>query len=529
MTMNQPDRNMEMQGLLQDELSRMLASPLFSKSPRQQELLRYLIDQTMAGNAARLKGYSIGVEVFGRGTDFDPAVDAIVRVEVARLRTRLNEYYAGPGQSDALCIELPKGGYAVEFRRCDTPTTQATSYVSANRRTRLLEDKPSLAVLPLTNLGPEPGLDYFVDGITDSLIFGLARLSGLFVISRQSSFAYRGAEKSSEAIGAELGVKYLLEGSVQRSGQRVRIMVQLIEAASGGPIWSERYESGVQDIFALQDEVTRSIVKVLQVKLARAEAEFFGHEGTSSIEAHDALLRGLECHWKYAPKAITEARQHFARAVEYDPDYAAAHAWLARSLMHQWVMKWSDEADLREGAMMHAQQALQLSPRLPYAHAILGWVCLWCKQREPALASSRQAVALDPNNPESLNMLSMCLSSAGYGEEALYYIEKAFRLNPHSSPFYEFVLGQAFFVLEDYDKAIAAYRRGCELGANFIPNHVYLCTTYALLGMEQEMCAKRDDVLALMGGDKSKMIEPPWIDERLATTYEHLMQLAGLR
>jgi hypothetical protein len=122
MTMNQPDRNMEMQGLLQDELSRMLASPLFTKSPRQQELLRYLIDQTMAGNAARLKGYSIGVEVFGRGTDFDPAVDAIVRVEVARLRTRLNEYYAGPGQSDALCIELPKGGYAVEFRRRDTLT-----------------------------------------------------------------------------------------------------------------------------------------------------------------------------------------------------------------------------------------------------------------------------------------------------------------------------------------------------------------------------------------------------------------------
>lgn len=529
MTINEKHRDMADQPLLDDCLSRMLSSPLFTKSPRQQDLLRYLVDQTLTGNAARLKGYSIGVEVFGRGDDFDPAVDAIVRVEVARLRTKLNEYYGSLGQSDTICIELPKGGYAVEFRRRDTPLSHASSSVSANRRTRLLEDNPSLAVLPMANLSPDPGLDYFVDGITDSLIFGLARLSGLFVISRQSSFAYRGAGKSSEAIGAELGVKYLLEGSVQRSGQRVRITVQLIEAATGGSVWSERYESDVQDIFSLQDEVTRSIVGVLQVKLARAEAEFFGHAETGSIEAHDALLRGLECHWKYAPKTIAEARQHFSRAVEYAPDYAAAHAWLARSVIHQWIMKWSDEPDLRERASHHAGKAVALNSRLPYALAIQGWVHLWCKQREPAIAACRQAVALDPNNPEALNMLSMCLSSAGFGEEALFYIEKALRLNPHSSPFYEFVLGQAHFVLEDYDKAIAAYQRGCDLSATFIPNHVYLCTTYALLGMEQEMRAKRDEVLALMGGDKSRMIEPPWIDDRLSATYEHLLQLAGLR
>lgn len=526
MTMDQTDRD-AMPELVEDGLSRMLGSPLFTKSPRQRDLLRYLVNQTMAGNAARLKGYVIGVEVFGRGADFDPAVDAIVRVEVARLRARLSEYYAGAGQTDTLHIALPKGGYAVEFRRRDTVAPPAA--ISAHRRTHLLDDKPSLAALPLVNLCPDPGLDYFVDGITDNLIYGLARLSGLFVISRQSSFAYRGAEKSSETIGKELGVRYLLEGSVQRSGQRVRVTVQLIEAATGWHIWSDRYESDVQDIFALQDDVTRSIVQVLQVKLAPAEAEFFGHEGTNSVVAHDALLRGLECHWKYAPKAIAEARQHFSRAVEDDPHYAAAHAWLARSIIHQWIMKWSDESDLRERAMLHAQQALQLSPRLPYAHAILGWAHLWCKQREPALASSRHAVALDPNNPESLNMLSMCLSSAGYGEEALFYIEKALKLNPHSSPFYEFVLGQAHFVLEDYDKAIAAYQRGCTLSSSFVPNHVYLCTTYALLGMDEEMRAKRDDFLALLGGDKSRLIEPPWLDDKLAAAYEHLLQLAGLR
>lgn len=527
MTTTPADLGIETQALLDDCLSRMLASSLFTKSPRQQDLLRYLINQTVSGNAARLKGYVIGVEVFGRGTDFDPAVDAIVRVEVARLRTRLKEYYADAGLSDALHIELPKGGYAVEFRRRDTAVPQPPA--ATQRRARLLDDKPSLAVLPLANLGPDPGLDYFVDGITDSLIHGLGRISGLFVISRQSSFAYRGTQKPSETIGEELGVKYLLEGSVQRAGQQVRVTTQLVVAATGERIWSERHESSVQDIFALQDEVTHSIVKALQVKLARAEAEFFGHAGTASVEAHDALLRGLECHWKYAPPAVAEARQHFSRAVEHDPAYAAAHAWLARSMIHQWIMKWSDEPDLREQASHHAARAVALDERLPYAHAVSGWVSLWCKQRELALAASRHAVALDPNNPESLNMLSMVLSSTGYGEEALFYIEKALRLNPHSSPFYEFVLGQAFFVLEDYEKAIAAYQRGCELSPNFVPNHVYLCTIYALLGMEEEMRARRDDFLTLIGGNKALLIEPPWIDDKLAATYEHLLQLAGLR
>ena len=517
---------MDGSALAESYLGKVLSSPLFSASPRQQDLLRYLVDHSIAGRAERLKGYVIGVEVFGRGNDFDPATDAIVRVEVGRLRARLREYYQGDGQSDPVRFDLPKGSYVLHLRSVE-PARPVAPPRSAPA-SRLLEDKPSLAVLPLANLSAEPGQDYFADGIADSLIYGLGRLSGLFVISRQSSFAYRGSGKSSETIGVELGVKYLLEGSVQRAGQRVRVTVQLIEAATGGNLWSERCESEVQDIFALQDDVTRSIVKVLQVKLARAEAEFFGHEGTGSVDAHDALLRGLECHWRYAPQTIAEARQHFGRAVEYDPGYAAAHAWLARSIIHQWMMRWTDEPDLRERAMLHADRAVELNPQLPYAHAINGWVNLWCKQREPALASSRHAVALDPNNPESLNMLSMCLSSAGFGEEALFYSEKALRLNPHSSPFYEFVLGLAHYVLEDYDRAVATFQRGCRMSDTFPPNHFYLCMVYALLGMEKEMLAQREHVLSLMGGDLSKLIEPPWLHERLAAAHEHLVQLAGL-
>ncbi|MDZ4212397.1 MAG: hypothetical protein U1C59_11870, partial [Methylotenera sp.] len=310
--------------LLDECLDSMLLSPVFEKSHRQQDLLRFLVKETLAGNAQRLKGYTLGVEIFGRGTDFDPSVDAIVRVEVGRLRTKLREYYSLHGQSDAVLLDLPKGSYAINISLRDKDATPVlASSLAPKAWPNGFERDVSLAILPFTNIGSNAEQEYFVDGIVDNLIFELSRLSGLFIISRQSSFRYRDAKKSSKEVGAELGVKYLLEGSVQLSDKRVRVTVKLIEANSEGYIWSDRYESNLQEIFALQDEITLSIVKVLQVKLSPTEAELFGHEGTESIEAHDALLRGMACHWKYSPKFIAEARVHFSRAVELDPTYAS--------------------------------------------------------------------------------------------------------------------------------------------------------------------------------------------------------------
>lgn len=517
------------QALLDECLDRVLFSPIFEKSHRQQALLRYLIKETLAGNAQRLKGYTLGVEIFGRGSDFDPNVDAIVRVEVGRLRIKLREYYNLHGQTDAVLFDLPKGSYSIDITLRDKgaapiPIPVITTQTWPNS----MEHAATLAVLPFSNLSSNPEQEYFVDGIVDNLIFELSRLSGLFVISRQSSFRYKDGKKSSKEIGNELGVKYLLEGTAQISVSRLRVNVRLIETNSESCIWAERYESNLQELFALQDEITLSIVKALQVKLSPAEAELFGHEGTESIEAHDALLRGIACHWKYSPKFVAEARVHFSRAVELDPHYAAAHAWLARTLLFQWIMKWDLDNSLREQAFAHAQKAVAINDKLSYAQSMLGWAHLWLKHRDPSIAACRQAVAIDPNNFEAHIFLSMSLSSAGFGEEALYYIEKAQRMNPHSSPFYEYTLGLAHYVLKDYDKAIACFKRGCALSATFPPNYVYLCTTYALLGMEEELRTSRESFLSIIGGNKS-LIEPPWTDEKLAGEYERQIQLAGLR
>lgn len=227
--------------------------------------------ETIAGNSERLKGYTIGVEFFDRGVDFDPNLDAIVRVEIGRLRVKLREYYKLYGQADTLILDLPKGSYVVTITLRDIEDGD-TKLINRNAKMypNIVEHKASLEVLPFNSINSKPHLtdthedttlDYFADRITDSLIYELSRFSGLFFISRQSSFAYRNSKKTFQEIGEAFGVKYLLEGSLQFSEYRIRVTTKLIEAATGGHLWSERYESDTQEIFALQDEITLSVIR----------------------------------------------------------------------------------------------------------------------------------------------------------------------------------------------------------------------------------------------------------------------------
>lgn len=521
-------------------LDKILASPCFVQSERLQRFLRFIVTETMAGHTDRLKGYAIGVEVFDRDETFDPGIDAIVRVEAVRLRAKLREYYELEGRSDPLRFDLPKGSYAIrmEWRALEpSPSTSPpresrgalveTAGDAIPARLRPIEDRPSLVVLPFTNMSADPEQEYFVDGITDGLITELSCLPGLFVISRHSSFVYKGVSKRAEEIGAELGVRYLVEGGVQRSGDRVRITAQLIDTTSGAYVWAERYDRELKDIFAVQDDVTRRIVAVLQVKLAGVERDRLGHGGTANIEAHDSLLRGLEGFWVFTPETVEQARAQFTRVVELDPSYAAGYAWLARALVFQWIMLWSVEANVLERALEHARRAVDLDERLPLAHSMLGWVLLWRHQGEASIAAGWRAISLDPNNADAHMFLAFSLVALGRGEEALHYIEKAIRLNPHPSAVYMSVLGLSYFVLEEYDKAIAAFKRGTELTDVFIPCHFWLCLTYTLQDREEDARSEREKLLALTGGRKP-MLRQFWLDEDFRIRADALAKLAGL-
>lgn len=322
-------------------INNMLASPLFAGSPRQQCFLNYLVTHSLAGNAERLKGYTIALEVFDRSMDFDPSLDAIVRVEATRLRHKLREYYETLGKNDSVRIALPKGSYAIEFDLQKKIASKSANLTPVNPR--MIDDRPSIAVLPFANIGKDNAKEYFADGIVDSLITMFSRLSGLFIISRQSSFAYKNTSKTSEQIAIELGVRYLLEGSVQHAGGAVRVTAQLVDALNGGQVWSDQFDRKLKDVFVLQDELTQNIVSVLQIKLDGEEAALFGVQATNSIEAHDALLRGIATHRKYTEKTTIEAIKLYKKALALDPNYAGAHAWMARSLALTWSQKWSSD------------------------------------------------------------------------------------------------------------------------------------------------------------------------------------------
>ena len=506
-------------------LVNMLASPLFAGSPRQQRFLDYLVTNTLAGDADRLKGYTIALEVFDRKDDFDPSLDAIVRVEATRLRNKLREYYDTLGKLDAIRINFPKGSYTLEISLQAAPVLERrTSSSTPLNAPRLIEDRPSLAVLPFANIGSDNAKEYFADGVVDSLIAMFSRLSGLFVISRQSSFSYKNTSKTSEQIATELGVRYLLEGSVQHADNQVRISAQLVDTQGNAQVWSDRYDRELKDIFVLQDELTQSIVSILQIKLDGAEATLFGVQATTSIVAHDTLLRGIATHRKYTQKTTNEANVLYQSALALDPNYAAAHAWLARSLSLTWSQRWNADPAVLELALSHAERAVALDPQSSYAISMVGWVQLWRQNRDESIAHCRRAVVLDPNNAEAHLFLSLVLSAAGLGEEALYYVEKAKRFSPVADAFYMFAHAQSYFAQKNYAKAISLFEQGCIINENFKPNHVFLMIAYDVMGMH-EQAQKKFEILCEMTGNRTEMPNVViWTDKALAQQQQETWQ-----
>jgi len=279
---------------IQRQLTCILASSVFAHSHRQSRFLSYIVQATLAGGADRLSQRVIGIEVFDRPDSFDPVVDSIVRVEAGRLRSKLREYYDELGTTDRVFIELPKRSYAVRIGKVPGDAARRyKSHVSVGPLEQIavegmlesLQGAPTIAVLPFDSMSGDREQEYFADGITDDLITDLARFSGLSVIARQSVFAYRGSVAGAQRISEELGAGFILEGSIRRVGNRVRINAQLIDGSSGKHIWAERYDHNMGDIFDLQDDVNRKIVEALRVRLSTDE-----HVGSG--DRRDEVPRG---------------------------------------------------------------------------------------------------------------------------------------------------------------------------------------------------------------------------------------------
>jgi adenylate cyclase len=276
-------------------------------------------------------------------------------------------------------------------------------------------------------MSEDPKQEYFSDGITEDLTSGLSRISSLFVIARNSAFTYKGKAVKVQEISKELGVWYVLEGSVRRTDDQVRVTAQLIDATTGAHQWAERYDRPLKDIFALQDEIVQKIVANLRVEVFEAELARVRRLPTDNLTAYDSWLRGMEAFNRTTKEANAQARQMFERAIKLDPRYSQAYVVLGVTYYLEWVWHWSQDPQTLEQALALTRQALALDDSLPTAHAHLGMSYARKQQYDQAITEVERAIALDPNEAISYAVLAETLGWMGRPEEALQMVEQVLR------------------------------------------------------------------------------------------------------
>ena len=374
---------------------------------------------------------------------------------------------------------------------------QSSALVTQAQPALPLPDKPSIVVLPFKNMSSDPEQEYFSDGITEDLTSALSKLSGLFVISRNSASTYKGKAVKVQEVSKELGVQYVLEGSVRKADGQVRITAQLIDATTDHHLWTERYDRPLQDIFALQDEIVQKIVTTLELQLTLQKQGVLVRKTTDSPEAYDYLLRGLEYIFRFTKETNVQARQMSEKAIELDPKYAQAYAVLGYTYFSDWFYQWSPDPQNLERAFALAQKAITLDDSFPWPHRILSQVYLRKKQLDQALAEAEQALALDPNDADGYIDLQWILTFVGQPQEALRLVEKAMRLNPHYPVWYLNALGWDYYWTGRYEEAIIALKSVLTRYPNLLVTHVGLASIYGALSREEEARAEGAEVLRI--------------------------------
>ena len=373
------------------------------------------------------------------------------------------------------------------------PAVGATS--AAAKEALALPDKPSIAVLAFDNISRDPEQEYFADGITEDIITALSRFRSLFVIARNSSFAYKGRAVKVQEVGQDLGVQYVLEGSVRKAGSRVRITAQLVDAASGNHVWAERYDRDMEDIFAVQDEVTQTIVATLVGRLEAADLERAKRKARDNLAAYDYLLRGNDYHHRGTKEDNAQALRMLEKAIELDPEYAPAHAALACTIGQAWVRGYLPEPEkLSQRCFETAQKARSLDDDDSECHRILAAIHLIRGQHDQAEFHLDKALSLNPNDDRLVAQRGELLTLLGRPEEGLEWIERAARLNPYHPDGRAGDLGQALHAACRYEEAVRTFRR---IAAPHHGHHAYLAACYARLGRDEEAKTHAAEVLEL--------------------------------
>jgi adenylate cyclase len=435
--------------------------------------------------AARLESLSEAGGICISGTAYD------------QVENKLSIGYEYLGEQTVKNIAKPVRVYRA-LMEPEALSRRGLEVASKERMALPLPDKPSIAVLPFVNMSRDPEQEYFSDGITEEIITVLSKVPNMFVIARNSVFTYKGKPVKVKQVSEELGVRYVLEGSVQKSGDKVRITAQLIDALSGHHLWAERYDRDLKDIFALQDEITMKVITALQVELTAGEMAGMIAKGTKNIDAFIKYLQAYELMYSATKEGNAQAKKILEEAIALDPDYPRLYMGLARAhALDVWDGTTESPDKSLARAFKLAQKAISLDNSNAAAHGALGEIYMMKKQYDKAIAECERAVSLDPNSAENIFWLGMVLNYAARAEEAIPYLQNAIRLNPLPPAIYFIQLAVSYRDSGQYEKAIEASKKALQREPNTQYAYIHMAVSYIRLGQEKEARAAAAEILRI--------------------------------
>jgi adenylate cyclase len=366
-----------------------------------------------------------------------------------------------------------------------------------------LPDKPSIAVLPFENMSGDPEQEYFSDGLTEEIITALSKTPKLFVIAGTSSFKYKGKKIDLRTVGRELGVRYVLEGSVRSSKDQLRITAQLIDTKTGNHLWAERYDRELKDVFSLQDEFTMKVITALQIRLTEGEQARMMGTGTDNLDAYLLYLQAVEQTMHMNKDGNVLARKMIEKAIALDPNYAAAYRILANTY---WVdiplglTKDAKQSIAKAMQLLHKSVALDKYNSSGLTHSLLGWFYTLMRQHEKGISECERGVLLEPSSAMAYLWLGLVLRYAGIHEEAIRMYKEAIRLNPIPPAIYYHGLSITYCLAGQYEAAITAGKEAIRLEPDNLVSHAFLAVAYSVTGREEEARMEAEEVLRMNPG-----------------------------
>ena len=444
--------------------------------------------------------YGDGVNVAARLEALaEPGGICISRSGYDQVKNKLKLEFEYLGEQQVKNIAEPVRAYQVDLAHAEgRPKLNSDGVTDASQAPHKGSRIPSLAVLPFKNMSGDPEQDYFADGICEDLMTDLSKISRLSVISQTTAFTYKGRSVNLKQVGKDLGVQYVLEGSVRKAGSRVRITAQLIDANTDHHLWSERYDRELQDIFEVQDEISRMIVTALDVKLVWGEQARLWRRSTQNAEAYDYFLLGRNLFGDFDRQGNARARKALETAISLDPEFSVAYATLAGFLLQDARLGWSASFDANlEKALEMARKALELDVSMADAHMVIGRYYLLKKNHKKALDALEEATRLDPTAADLYAILACTQVYAGEPERALENMAKAKQLHPNHGTWYQRTVGHAHFWLGRYEEAIQCAKEDIADAPNSLMTNVFLVAAYAAMDRKEEAQAQAGEVKRL--------------------------------